>query len=86
MSELPSPAAPGSAAPGSGAPGSAAPRPAGLPPAQVSLADDSGAVTAEYAVVLLAAVAFAGLLATVLRSGAVQSMLTDLVRRALSGV
>lgn len=76
MSELPS----------SAAPGSAASRPAGLPPARsVSLADDSGAVTAEYAVVLLAAVAFAGLLATVLRSGGVQSMLTDLVHRALSG-
>ncbi len=77
MSELPSSAAPGSAAP---------PRQAGLLPVRpVSLGDDSGAVTAEYAVVLLAAVAFAGLLATVLRSGGVQSMLTDLVHRALSG-
>jgi hypothetical protein len=65
---------------------SEAPRPVGLHPARSgALADDSGAVTAEYAVVLLAAVAFAGLLATVLRSGGVQSVLTDLVHRALSG-
>ncbi|RKR73156.1 DUF4244 domain-containing protein [Frondihabitans australicus] len=48
--------------------------------------DDTGAVTAEYAVVLLAAVAFAGVLAAILRSGGVQGLLTDLVQKALSGV
>jgi hypothetical protein len=40
--------------------------------------------TAEYAVATLAAVGFAGLLLTVLRSGEVQEMLLDLVRRALA--
>lgn len=47
-------------------------------------ADERGASTAEYAIVTLAAVAFAGLLVAVLRSGEVQSMLSDIVRRALS--
>ena len=46
--------------------------------------DDTGAVTAEYAIVLLAAVAFAGLLVTILRSGEVKQILTDLIRQALS--
>ena len=45
---------------------------------------ESGAATAEYAVVIMAAVGFAGLLVVILKSGAVQSMLTDLVQRALS--
>lgn len=44
---------------------------------------DEGAATAEYAVVILAAVGFAGLLAVVLSSGEVQQMLTDLVQGAL---
>lgn len=39
--------------------------------------------TAEYAMVTLAAVGFAGLLALVLRSDEVRGMLTDLVHRAL---
>ena len=47
-------------------------------------ADDRGSATAEYAVVILAAVAFAGVLVAVMRSGEVQSILTDLVRGALS--
>lgn len=46
---------------------------------------DAGMATAEYAVATLAAVGFAGLLLTVLRSGEVQELLLDLVRRALSG-
>ncbi|MGN8049851.1 DUF4244 domain-containing protein [Curtobacterium sp. 22159] len=48
------------------------------------LQDDRGSATAEYAVVILAAVAFAGVLVAVMRSGEVQSILTELVRGALS--
>ena len=49
-----------------------------------ALDDDRGSATAEYAVVILAAVAFAGVLVAVMRSGEVQALLTDLVRGALS--
>lgn len=45
--------------------------------------DERGAVTAEYALVIMAAVAFAGLLIAILRSDEVRSMLVDLVQRAL---
>jgi len=48
------------------------------------LSDDRGSATAEYAVVILAAVAFAGVLVAVMRSGEVQAILTDLVRTALT--
>lgn len=48
------------------------------------LRDDRGSATAEYAVVILAAVAFAGVLVAVMRSGEVQGILTELVRGALS--
>ncbi|ROS76291.1 uncharacterized protein DUF4244 [Curtobacterium sp. PhB130] len=48
------------------------------------LSDDRGSATAEYAVVILAAVAFAGVLVAVMRSGEVQSILTELVRGALT--
>lgn len=48
------------------------------------LHDDRGSATAEYAVVILAAVAFAGVLVAVMRSGEVQTILTDLVRGALA--
>ncbi|MCA5923454.1 DUF4244 domain-containing protein [Curtobacterium oceanosedimentum] len=48
------------------------------------LRDEQGSATAEYAVVILAAVAFAGVLVAVMRSGEVQTILTDLVRGALS--
>lgn len=58
-------------APGEGAPGNSAP-------------GDRGMATAEYAVATLAAVGFAGLLLTVLRSGEVQELLLDLIRRALA--
>ena len=42
-----------------------------------------GAVTAEYAVVIMGAVAFAGLLVVILGSEEVRGMLVDLVQRAL---
>ena len=48
------------------------------------LLDDRGAATAEYAIVIMAAVGFAGLLVVILRSGEVQAILTDLVQRALN--
>ena len=44
--------------------------------------DDEGAATAEYAVVIMAAVALAGVLVTIMKSGEVQSILLDLVQRA----
>lgn len=44
---------------------------------------DSGAITAEYAIATMAAVAFAGLLVVVLRSDEVRSMLFQLVSSAL---
>ncbi|WP_297555822.1 DUF4244 domain-containing protein [uncultured Actinomyces sp.] len=46
--------------------------------------DEGGFVTAEYAVGILAAVAFAGVLLAVLKSGAVKSMLTSIIQSALS--
>lgn len=45
--------------------------------------DDRGAATAEYAVVIMAAVGFAGLLVVILQGDEVRSMLVDLVRNAL---
>lgn len=45
---------------------------------------EAGAATAEYAIVIMAAVGFAGLLVVILRSGEVQAILTDLVQRALN--
>ncbi|MBX3088280.1 MAG: DUF4244 domain-containing protein [Cryobacterium sp.] len=45
---------------------------------------EAGASTAEYAIVTMAAVAFAGLLVAILRSAEVRGMLFDLVQRALS--
>lgn len=44
---------------------------------------DSGAITAEYAVVLSAATGFAALLIIVLKSESVRNMLNDLIKRAL---
>lgn len=46
--------------------------------------DDHGAATAEYAITIMAAVGFAGLLVVILKSGEVQAILTGLVRSALS--
>ncbi len=45
---------------------------------------DAGMATAEYAVVLLAAVGFAGLLIVILSSDEVRGMLTGLIRDALT--
>lgn len=45
--------------------------------------EDRGAVTAEYAIVIMAAVAFAGLLVAIMRSGEIRQMLVDLVQNAL---
>jgi hypothetical protein len=47
------------------------------------LREDAGMTTAEYAVGILAAVSFAGLLLKVLTSDKVQAALTALVDRAL---
>jgi len=49
-----------------------------------ALRDDAGAATAEYAITIMAAVGFAGLLVAILRSSEVQGILTDLVHRALT--
>ncbi|WP_368886356.1 DUF4244 domain-containing protein [Rothia mucilaginosa] len=55
-------------------------------PAEYALAGDpeEGASTAEYGIVMLAAVGFAGLLVLILKSDEVRSMLLDIVRNALS--
>ena len=51
---------------------------------RAALAADDGAATAEYAIVILAAVGFAGVLVTIMRSDEVRGVLTDLVRSALT--
>jgi hypothetical protein len=48
--------------------------------------NDRGAATAEYAIATVAAAGFAGLLALVLKSGPIQTMLTSLISGALSVV
>lgn len=50
-----------------------------------SLRDDAGAATAEYAVTILAAVGFAGVLVALLKGDEVKAILSELVHRALSG-
>lgn len=45
---------------------------------------DAGMATAEYAIVTVAAAAFAGLLIVILRSDEVRGLLTGIVRGALS--
>lgn len=45
---------------------------------------ERGAATAEYAVVLVAATGFAGLLAVVLKSDSVKTLLTGIVKKALN--
>ncbi|EAR24154.1 hypothetical protein A20C1_11939 [marine actinobacterium PHSC20C1] len=60
------------------------PHPGTITVLRARLSSDRGAATAEYAITTLAAVGFAGLLVVVLRSGEVRSMLTDIVRSALS--
>lgn len=49
-----------------------------------ALRDDTGAATAEYAIATMAAVGFAGMLVVILRGDEVRTILTDLVRRALT--
>ncbi|MGO2533102.1 DUF4244 domain-containing protein [Arthrobacter rhombi] len=45
---------------------------------------EEGIATAEFAIVALAAVGFAGLLVSILSSGGVRELLMGLVRQALS--
>jgi hypothetical protein len=47
-------------------------------------AREAGTTTAEYAMVTMAAVAFAGLLLKIVSGGEVAGILTGLVRRALN--
>ncbi|MEF2978729.1 DUF4244 domain-containing protein [Subtercola sp. YIM 133946] len=49
-----------------------------------ALADETGSVTAEYAIATMAAVGFAGLLVVILRGDEVRGMLTDMIHRALT--
>ncbi len=49
-----------------------------------TLRDDTGSATAEYAIATMAAVGFAGMLVVILRGDEVRTILTDLVRRALT--
>jgi len=53
------------------------------PGARLVLAGDDGATTAEFAIVTMAAVGFAGLLVVILRSDGVRATLEGLVARAL---
>lgn len=46
--------------------------------------EERGATTAEYAMTTMAAVGFAGVLVALLRGEEVRSILSDLVRRALT--
>lgn len=45
---------------------------------------DAGMATAEYAIATLAACGFAGLLLALMRSDEVRTLLSDVIRRALS--
>ncbi|WP_346730410.1 DUF4244 domain-containing protein [Leucobacter rhizosphaerae] len=45
--------------------------------------DERGAVTAEYAIIIMAAVAFAGVLVAIVRSEQIREMLVTLVENAL---
>ncbi|QIM17983.1 DUF4244 domain-containing protein [Leucobacter coleopterorum] len=47
------------------------------------LRDEEGAVTAEYAIVIVAAVAFAGILVAIMRSDTIRTMLVGLIENAL---
>jgi len=66
-----------------GAPVLAAGRADRTSPTRRWLSED-GAATAEYAIVIMAAVGFAGLLVVIMRSDEVRGVLSDLVRSALS--
>lgn len=45
---------------------------------------EKGAVTAEYAVVLVAATAFAAVLVAIMKSDVVKTLLTNIIKKALS--
>ncbi|CAN5292336.1 hypothetical protein BH11ACT2_BH11ACT2_03630 [soil metagenome] len=45
---------------------------------------DDGAATAEYAITIMAAVGFAGLLVVIMKSDQVRKILSDLVQHALN--
>lgn len=47
------------------------------------LHDESGSATAEYAIIALCAVAFAGTLLSVIKGGGVQEMLLSIITKAL---
>jgi hypothetical protein len=47
--------------------------------------DDAGMATVEYALVTVAAAAFAGVLAVLLKSNAVRDLLMGIVKSALGG-
>ena len=51
--------------------------------ARRALQDERGAVTAEYAIIIMAAVAFAGVLVAIVRSEQIREMLVTLVENAL---
>lgn len=53
-------------------------------PFRLDPTDDTGAQTAEYGIVTLAAVGLAGILAVVLSSGGVQDLLNGMIEKALS--
>lgn len=58
------------------------PRTRTIPPCEKT-PDDRGAVTAEYAIVIMAAVAFAGVLVAIMGSGEVRALLVGLIQNAL---
>lgn len=86
LSMNPHPVTPSPTAPHSGAPST----PDGLRSPEVKDVlndlhrEEDGLATAEYGIVMLAAVGFAGLLVAVLSSGEVREMLAGIVQRALS--
>lgn len=51
---------------------------------QLRTGAEAGLATAEYAIATIAAAGFAGLLIVILKSGAVKTMLTDIIHSALS--
>ena len=51
--------------------------------AQTNYTDETGSATAEYAIIALCAVAFAGTLLSVIKGGGVQDMLTSIISKAL---
>lgn len=51
---------------------------------RAALCDETGSVTAEYAIATMAAVGFAGLLVVILRGDEVRGMLTEMIHHALT--